>query len=271
MIKTNCETCCFCKKTKTNDRFVCLAGQFCTSDGANVSAPGCCRMHRTYNWLNKQDKNASPLDLLTTASKDAGLSASLVVFFNETTCTVEDLDITIRNLWGNAKKFFTDIIIADVTEPSRRTDLLIKYVDRIVFNLPIDIAKIKADFTVDETYDKPMLVLRRIGRQIRSKYFFVISAGSTIRHSTGALYKLDEHLRLCRSRCVYWYFPKLYGDKTILIESKPIDGLYLTRPFQYLIDKSEKPFSKQLVELGEEQGLELSYLFDECVVVSNDR
>lgn len=266
MIKTNCETCCFCKK----GTFVCLARQFCTSDGTDMSTPGCCRMHRTYNWLNKQDKNASSLDLLITASKNASLSASLVVFFNQTTCTAKDLDITIRNLWGNAKTFFTDIIIADVTEPSHRTDLLIKYVDHIVPNLPIDIAKIQVDFTVDETYDKPTLVLRRIGRKIRSKYFFVISAGSTILNSNSALSELDEHLRLCCSRCVYWYFPKLYGDKTILVESKPMDGLYLTRPFQYLVNKSEKPFSKQLVELGEEQGLELSYLFDECVVVSND-
>lgn len=267
MIKTNCETCCFCKKA--TDRSVCLAGQFCTSDGTSVSTPGCCRMHRTYRWLNNQEENAFPLDLLIAASKDASFSASLVIFFNETTCTAKGLDVTIRNLWDNAKTFFTDIIIADVTEPSQRTDLLIKYVDDTVLNLPIDITKIKADFTVDETYDKPTLVLRRIGRQIRSKYFFVISAGSTILYANNSLSQLDEHLRLCRSRCVYWYFPKLCGDKTILVESKPIDGLYLTRPFQYLIDKSEKPFSKQLVELGEAQGLELSYLFDECVVVSN--
>lgn len=260
MIKTDCETCCFMKKS--NNKFFCLAGQFCASDGTYVSTPGCCRMHRTYRWLNNQEQNVSPIDLLIAASKDASLSASLIVFFNETTCTVKDLDVTIYNLWKNAKTFFTDIIIADVTEPSQRTDLLIKYVDHTA----IDITKIKADFTVDATYDKPTLVLRRIGRQIRSKYFFVISAGSTIINANSALSALDEHLRLCRSRCVYWYFPKLCGNKTTLIESKPIDGLYLTRPFQYLIDKSEKSFSKQLAELGEEQGLELSYLFDECVI-----
>ncbi len=258
MIKTNCETCCFFKKD--TNRFLCLAGQFCTSDGTSVSAPGCCRMHRAYGWLNKQEKGMSPLDLLIAASEDASLSATLVIFFDQATCTIKDLDLTICNLWKNTETFFTDIIIADVTKPSKRTDVLVKYID-LDHTVPV-----KADFTMDETYDKPTLVLRRIGRQIRSKYFFVISAGSTILDANSTLSKLDEHLRLCRSRCVYWYFPKLYGDKTILVESKPIDGLYLTRPFQYLVGKSEKPFSKQLAELGEEQGLELSYLFGECVI-----
>ncbi|KKK90212.1 hypothetical protein LCGC14_2725340, partial [marine sediment metagenome] len=241
----------------------------CTSDGTSVSAPGCCRMHRAYGWLNKQEKGMSPLDLLIAASEDANLSATLVIFFDQTTCTIKDLDLTICNLCAYGRKFFTDIIVADVTKPTRRTSrVLIDYIHSDHPDIPI--IKIQADFTMDETYDKPTLVLRRIGRKVRSKYFFVISAGSTIRDANSVLSKLDEHLRLCRSRCVYWYFPKLHGDQTILVESKPIDGLYLTRPFQYLVDKSEKPFSKQLAELGEEQGLELSYLFDECVVISNN-
>ncbi|KKN31675.1 hypothetical protein LCGC14_0821670, partial [marine sediment metagenome] len=162
MIKTNCETCCFCKKD--TNRFLCLAGQFCTSDGTSVSAPGCCRMHRTYGWLNKQEKSVSSLDLLIAASKGASLSASLIVFFDQATCTVKDLDRTICSLWGNVKPFFTDIIVADVTKPSQRTSrVLIDYIHSDHPDIPI--AKIQADFTMDETYDKPTLVLRRIGRK----------------------------------------------------------------------------------------------------------
>lgn len=261
MIKTNCETCCFCKKG--SNMFTCLAERFCASDDNQISTPGCCRMHRTYTWLRQCGKDTSLLQLLEIASEDARLNASLIVFFDEKTCTTIDLDLTIKSLWKNL--FFTEIIIADITNPGKRTGVLIKYIDSA------NDENIKADFTMDDTYGKPALVLRRIGRRVRSKYFFVISAGFTILGADNALCELDEHLRICDSRCVYWYFPKIYGKKTELVESQPIDGLYLTRPFQYLIDKSDKPFSKQLSELSEEQGLALSYLFDECVVVKNDR
>jgi len=259
MIKTNCEKCCFAKKD-TPQRG-CLAGQFCIEDEIYLSTPGCCRLQRSYQWMNNQDD--TDIDNLIVQAKDgAGISdgVPLILFFNEE-LGFRRLGNTIDNLWTT--NYFSEIIIADITDPDERTNSLIKYIKSI------DIKKIKIDYTVDETWKSPVLVLRRIARQLSCKYFLVISAGSVILDAHVSMEKLDSHLKQVKTRSIYWYFPKQYGD-TILVEKEPIDGLYLAAPYKYLVDRSSDIFIKQLNTLEEDSKMCLSYLFDECVILNDN-
>jgi len=259
MIKTNCEKCCFAQKTGTERG--CLAGQFCIDNGMQLSTPGCCRLERSYTWMNKQDE--TDIDKLIDKARDgAGIydGIPLIIFFNEE-LKIRSLADTIENLWTT--NYFSEIVIADITKPENRTDILIQYIKTL------DIKNIKIDYTVNETWEYPAAVLRRIGRKLSCKYFLVMSAGSIILNPHIALGSLCDHLVEAKTRCVYWYFPKQYGN-TILVEKEPIDGLYLSRPYKYLVDKSLDPFIKQLDVIEEDLKMSLSYLFDECVVVNHN-
>lgn len=250
MINTNCSTCCFIDK----DKGICSAGQFCIKDNGSLYAPGCCRLQRSHSWSNKhQDKTLA--ELISIASSEAQLCGTIIIFFDENIHAISQLDKTVKNL--NNASYFDHIIIADITKNICRSKILIDYVDSSNLN-------IKVDYTIDDNRD-PTLVIRRIAKQLKSVYFLIMSAGSIILNSKWAMDQLNCHLVSCQSRCAYWYFPKLHGH-TILVESNPIDGLYLTKPYSYLINRSQEVFLKQLQNLEQSAGISLSYLFDECVI-----
>jgi len=189
------------------------------------------------------------------AKKDAALNFDLIVLFDEAIHNIEMLEQTIVAIFSQYQP--NNIVVADTTDHNNRTKALIDFADhyRQIDNLP----GVNIDFAIDTK--EQCLVIRRLGKKIKSKYFMVLKAGDLFED----LYELDSHLQTCRTRVIHWNFPRLY-DNTILVEKYPIEGLYLTKPYQYFVDRTNLPFTAQLHKFECETDILLSHVFHRCVI-----
>ncbi len=266
MINSICKFCCFA--TDNDGKRGCLAEQFCLISKDNVMyAPGYCRMKRSVKWANGNFPNKeenSLLDMVQKARQENGLSGTtLVLVFDEAQHSVAHLQRSLSTDWPFTQKFFNKIIVADITGNDR------KKISLDIIKEQDDSAQILVDLSVNREAQQIPETIRRISKIIKSQFFMVLYSGNVIGH----LEALDNHLKYCDTRTIFWYFPEKYG-KTSIVVRNPYYGLYATAPYKILVkrytneeDSAKRfPFCIELLPYEEYLGFCLSQLFNNCVI-----
>lgn len=251
MIRTKCDNCCFLKQDQQGHG--CVLGQLCyrDNDDNNIYTPGCCRLKRNAKWNEVIRKNN--LDPQKQVFQECKLVFSMIVVFNDDIHNINDIKYTIEHdQWY--KKYCNKIIIAS-SKKSKNSKLLIDYVK--------EKNNIIVDFTMDGAKDH--VIIKRISRNITTRYFMIIEAGKQIEN----LDCFNNILSNGSSHALYWYFPEKYGN-TIVSKVDPMYGLYLTRIFNLVVETSNKNISEQIKEVQGEN-FSLSEFFHGCNIVYDEK
>lgn len=238
-VTTKCTNCCFLTETEQ-----CSFKQYCYKDKDDILTPGFCRLKR-----NNKYKNIINLEEIVI--EEISLDFTLIVLFNENKNTIEDLKKTIMPEW--IEQYCDKIIIMDNT--LNRSNILMNYHQ--------ENPNIKINFIMDNSNFQ--IGIKRFCKNIKTKYFMVIEAGSWICY----LNYLDVYLRTGASRAMHWYFPTKTSDK-ISIEHNNIFGLYITKIFDMFSDHTDRTIKEQLKEFASNSKL-LSELFMDCKIINEKR
>jgi len=187
----------------------------------------------------------------------------VLVRFDELTHTPESLETTVEYLLDVYNDYIGKIIIMDVTGFGKRLNTCLHYLNK--YNSQNHKVPIIVDSSAQhETAEQMQETIRRVSKQIKSKFFLVIPCGTKIIHP----HSLIDLINDVRSRVIHWDFPRKIKFTKVI--SCIIDcGLYITVPYRSLIAKSEGKvtFTQQLKLEEEETGIRLSMLCSECCLI----
>ncbi len=255
MITTGCEGCCF---FRTDSKGVggCTLGKVCVVKDGHVVAPGYCRYCRSSQWAGKQG-TSDIKELSDEVSKELKLKFDMLVIFDESKNTLEDLKKTLDSDWY--VKYASKIIIADVTGFGKRKNLALEYLDSKEHEVPtvVDIS------SEPETTKQLEDTVRRLSKQVTSSLFLVLPAGRIINNMDSLVFAVEK----IPSRVIHWGFPHVVGT-TALIQYNLGYGLFITKPYVSLTKSPQaESFTKQLREEENEMGMGFTWLCSECCVV----
>lgn len=239
----------------------CLAEQWQVEKDGMVCALGYCRHCRSQKWRAKQNTNDTEklLDLLRQENQLSKCQLELIVVFDEKLNTEEDLKKTICNQWYNP--YVKKITIADITGFSNRKNIAVNFVKQNKLDIPLFVnisAEKESPAEIENT-------IRRLSSNIKQLYFLVVPAGSFIYD----FHNLAEHISLATNRAIYWKLPiPIERSQTIVSFTPSVFGLYITKPYRRVIYNSQgKTFSQQTKDEEASTGIELSWLFNGCLLV----
>lgn len=252
MITTGCEGCCF---FRADSKGVggCTLGKVCVVKDGHVIAPGYCRYCRSSQWAGK--KGTSDIkELYGEVVKELQLKFDMLVIFNESKNTIEDLKKTLDSDWY--VKYASKIIIADVTGFGKRKNLAIEYLDSKEHKVPT-VVDISAE---PETPKQLKDTIRRLSKQVTSPLFLVLPAGKIINNMESLAFAVGD----IPSRVIHWGFPILAALSTI-VQYELEYGLFVTIPYTSLTKSPQaESFTKQLREEEREMGMGLTWFCSEC-------
>lgn len=248
MITTDCEKCCFLKKDIKGHG--CILGQLCGIKDNKVVASGYCRTCRSNKWLRNHD-NKDLGNLTKIIIYELALKFDMLLFFDETTNTVADLERTLNSDWYIP--YAQKIIIMDTTGFGDRKNLALQYIKSRTHPVKTIVDSCVVHESVYEG------TIRRLSRQVESPFFLVISAGNIINNFD----KLANMIQKIGSRVIHWSFPSVIGETVVLLRN---NGLFITTPYRALI-KSSPSFEEQLKIEEEETQMGLSWFCQECWLI----
>jgi len=251
MITTNCEKCCFLKRDKSGNG--CILNQLCVTKNNQILAPGYCRLCRSHAWAKKQNTDQPKL-LLQKIIQENRLLFDLIVIFDENKNSLSQLNRTLGSDWYTENA--GQVIIADVTGFGNRKNIALQYLNSREHTI-----KTVVDSSVEnESSDQVEKTVRRISSKIKSPFFLVVPAGNIINN----MCLLTKTVQYKFSRVIHWSFPFEIGS-TIIIPRKLCYGLFITTPYEALIQLSEhKSFSDQIRKEEKEVGISLSWFCSGC-------
>ncbi|KKN98927.1 hypothetical protein LCGC14_0141720 [marine sediment metagenome] len=263
MITTDCERCCFLDRRGCAKK--CVLKQVFALKNEQAFAPGYCRLCRSSKWAKKQ--NTTELsELQREVLEECGLKFDLLIFFDESLNSIEDLDHTLDPNWYF--HYANKIIIVDVTGfGSHRENLALQYINKrqstltlsnlvcedagSIPNTPI-VANSSSSHEPIQDGEK---TIKRISKLITSPFFLAIPAGSTI--SPEKFRQFASMVRRVPSRVIHWSFPYKMGS-TIFTPYNLTYGLFITKPYLHLTE-SDKSFTERLRDEEAETEIGLSW------------
>jgi len=267
MITTGCEGCCFF--AENNRGRGCAIQQFCMStDERLVVAPGYCRKCRSRKWAKKQG-TTDIHELEKAVDKENRLSFELIVVFDEAQNTIDDLVYTLGATWYH--EHATRVIIADISGFGDRDNIALQYLRTRDHKVPTIV-----DSSVEHELlsDRPETI-RRVVKQVRSKFFMVIPCGFSLCNIDW----LATNVQAANNRVIRWSFPSVVGS-TVLVPKNSCNGLYITEPYRTLSrkaitqsysDESDEPrdrsFLEQLDKEEQESDMCLTLSCTECGLI----
>lgn len=253
MLITDCTNCCFM------DNGRCAAKQWQVEKDGIICAPGYCRHCRSQKWRNKQNTNEVEILIDRLREDNRNCCLELIVAFDENSNTQEDLERTIYNQWYAS--YVKKITIADTTGFGKRKNIAVDFVKQKKSDIPL-LVNISAE---KEGPTEIEGTIRRISSDVKQLHFLVVPAGGFVYDFAN----LIEHVGMATNRAIYWKLPVVFrGSETVMSFSPSVFGLYLTKPYRRIIHSSkDKTFSQQLKEEEASTGIELSWLFNGCLLV----
>jgi hypothetical protein len=218
----------------------------CVDKDGVTFAPGYCRFCRSYKWRRKQDT----VDLSQLYQKildERALKFDMLVIFDETIHTIDDLDRTLESTWY--QQCVQKIIIVDVTGFGNRENLALQYIKKRINIIPIVIDSSVIHESIDQRND----TLRRLSKQIIAPFFMVIPAGRKIDNFD----YFATMIKYMPIRVIHWSFPFTVGETTIMPNQLHY-GLFITAPYRAIMKSPEtESFTQQLrkEEIETEMGL----------------
>ncbi len=251
MLTTGCEECCFLKQDDKGKG--CVLGQFCTVQDEQIFAPGYCRMCRSHKWVKKQ--NTTELkQLYTKVLEERSLKFDMLIFFDESKNSVEDLGRTLNADWY--VKYVEKIIIMDTTGFGNRKNLALQYIQSRKHTVPI----VVDSSVVHESPDQREETIRRVSKQVTSPFFLVIPAGSMPRDFDAFAKKIQHET----NRVIHWSIPETMGF-TMIVPNHLCYGLFITTPYKALIKSSITQSFAELLRIEEiEMDMGLSMFCPVC-------
>lgn len=261
MITTGCEGCCFLH-TDSNGKG-CAIGQMCVVQKGKAFTPGYCRMCRSNDWAKKQDTTEIS-KLYKDVFVERELKFDMLVYFDETTSKIEDLDRTLQSDWYS--KYAKKVIIMDVTGFGNRKNIALEYIQ----TRDHPVSTVVDSSAEHESVSQREATIRRVSRQVASPFFLVISAGNIIDNfETFAM-----SIKYVLSRVIHWSFPHRIGT-TAIAQRKLSSGLFITAPYRSImrpkaddlpLPNDEQPlvgsFTEKVATEEEETDIKLSWLCD---------
>lgn len=254
MITTGCEGCCFLKQD--NKGKGCAAQQLCSIKDGQAFAPGYCRICRSHKWATKQ--NITDLgELYKRVVKERALKFDMLVFFDEATNTVADLEQTLNSDWYI--KYAKTVIIMDTTGFGNRKNLALQYLN----SRKHPITTVVNSSVVHELPHQREATILRISKQVTAPFFLVISAGNVVKNFD----IFTDMIQRVPSRVVHWSFPFVVGCTAIVPELLHF-GLFITTPYRTLMKSSNvNSFTQQLRIEEEKTNMGLSWFCSDCLMI----
>lgn len=254
MITTGCEGCCFLKHDKIGKG--CILQQLCALQDGQAFAPGYCRQCRSTKWAAKQDKT-DIAKLLHKTIEENELKMDLLVFFDETVHTVDNLRRTLGTDWY--VKYTNNVIIIDTTGFGERRNLALQYLKSKEHSVPT----IVDSSVAKELPSQREATIRRLSAKVTAPFFMTIPAGSVVNN----ILLFSKTVQYVPSRVIQWSFPMMIG-RTMISPTNAHYGLFLTKPYRALTKSPEvESFSKQLSIEEKEMKMRLSWFCSECGLV----
>ena len=254
MITTGCEGCCFLQKNDQGKG--CAAQQLCALKDGQAFAPGYCRVCRSHKWAKRQGTT----DLSTLYKRvveERALKFDMLVFFDEATNTVADLERTLNCDWYS--KYAQKIIIMDVTGFGERKNLALQYLKSRQHTVETVIDSSAMHESVHQRGD----TIRRLSKQVTAPFFLAIPAGNAVKNFD-VFAAMIQHVP---SRVIHWSFPFTIGS-TAIVQQQLHYGLFITAPYRALMKFPDAdPFTQQLQVEEEETEMRLSWLCSDCWLV----
>ena len=255
MISTGCEGCCFLRADSQGVRG-CILGKMCMVKNGHVVAPGYCRHCRSLKWASKQG-TSDVEGLLGKVSKELKLKFDMLVIFDESKNTINDLYRTLDSNWY--AECASKVIIADVTGFGERKNIALEYLKSIEHKIPTLVDSSAEHETPQQLED----TTRRLSKKINAPFFLVIPAGKVLNNMVSLNFVVEN----IPSRVVYWGFPILVGTSA-LIQYDLGYGLFATIPYMSLTKSPEaKSFTDQLGKEEKEMKMGLTWLCQDCFIV----
>lgn len=256
MLTTGCEGCCFLKQDTKGKR--CALSQMCVQGNGITFAPGYCRFCRSHKW--QQEQNTTDLQQLYQKTLDErALKFDMLIIFDETVHTNDDLNATLRSDWYQT--YVQKIIIVDVTGFEKKQNVALQYIQN-----QLNVVSIMVDSSVNhESIDQRNNTLRRLSKQIAAPFFMVIPAGKMV---TNFDY-FAAIIQYMSSRVIHWSFPLMVGG----IAAVPYQfhyGLFITKPYLALMKSPEiESFTQRLRKEEIKTQMGLSWFCTDCRMTSN--
>jgi hypothetical protein len=251
MIVTGCDGCCFLEQDDKGKG--CSLGQICISKDGRIIAPGYCRQCRSVNWAKKQDeKDVSRL--LTKIAEENILEMDLLIFFDENTNSIKDLQRTLDDSWYF--KYTRRVIICDLTGFGDRENLALQYINSKDNPIPtvVDSSVLRESSTEWES------TIKRLSPILTAPFFMAIPAGCRVCNMP----LLSRTVQRIPSRVIQWIFPMNIG-RTVISPNDSRCGLFITKPYRSLMrSPEEKSFSQRLADEEKEINMKLSWFCSEC-------
>jgi len=254
MITTGCEGCCFLHKDDQGKG--CVLNQLCALKNGKVFAPGYCRMCRSHKWAKRQH-TTDVGQLYQKVIEERALRMDLLVFFDESRNTIEDLRKTLDVDWY--VPYTSRVIIMDVTGFGNRQNIALQY---------LKTKKQSTEMVIDssalhESFDHRGDTVRRLSKQVKSPFFMAIPAGNAFRN----FQIFAEMIQHVPSRVIHWSFPFTIGTTAIA----PLQfhyGLFITAPYRALMTSSQaEPFMTQLKKEEAETEMGLTWFCTDCWLI----
>ena len=254
MITTGCEGCCFLKKDDGGKG--CAAQQLCALKDGQAFAPGYCRVCRSHKWATRQG-TTDLAQLYRKVVEERALKFDMLVFFDETTHTVGDLESTLNTDWY--MKYAKKIIIMDVAGFGGRKNLALQYLK----SREHPIETVVDSSAIPESACQRDETLRRVSKQVTAPFFLAIPAGNAIKNFD-VFAAMVQHVP---SRVIHWSFPFIIGS-TAIVSQQLHYGLFITAPYRALTKSPEaEPFTQQLRQEERETEIGLSWFCSDCWMV----
>lgn len=254
MITTGCEGCCFLKKDDHSKG--CAAQQLCVLKDGQAFAPGYCRVCRSHRWA-KRKKTTDLAELYGLVVAERALKFDMLLFFDEATNTVEDLERTLDADWYSL--YAQKIIVMDVTGFGDRKNLALQYLKSRNHKVPT----VVDSSAVHESHNQRGETIRRLSKQVTAPFFMAIPAGNALRNFD-TFASMIQHVP---SRVIHWSFPFTIGSTTI-VQQQLHYGLFITAPYRALMTSPEaEPFTQQLRQEERETEMGLSWFCSDCWLV----
>ncbi|RLC89045.1 MAG: hypothetical protein DRJ03_00345 [Chloroflexi bacterium] len=254
MITTGCEGCCFLQENDGSKG--CAAQQLCCLKDDKVLAPGYCRTCRSHRWAKRQ-KTTDLSALYKAVVEERALKFDMLLFFDEATNTVADLERTLNSDWYI--RYAQKIIIMDVTGFGGRKNLALQYLKSREHPVPT----VVDSSAVHESIHQREETIRRLSKQVTAPFFMAIPAGNAVKNFD-VFAAMIQHVT---SRVIHWSFPFSIGGTT-LVQQQLHYGLFITAPYRALMKSPEaEPFTQQLRQEERETEMGLSWFCSDCWLV----
>jgi len=253
MITTECEQCCFFRRD--DKKGGCVLKQLCVTQDNKTFAPGYCRMCRSKKWHKNHGTDLSILSKMII--EENVLKFDMLIFFDETTNNITDLERTLNSDWY--VPYTKKIVIADVTGFGNRKNIAMQYLNSGEYHIPINV---DSSVVHEPTFQREKTIYR-LSKQITAQFFLVIPAGNILTNVDLFAKNIQYGHHLC-SRVIHWSFPYAIGG-TPIISYKLHHGLFITKPYKALMKiPNIESFTDQLKREEIETQIRLSWSCENC-------